>query len=132
VGAGVVAIWSESLVAHFPECASMACLVRKETGMHQRNYSRLAAVIFAIIPLLQLLRTLLAWEITLNGVAIPLYVSAMACFIAAVYGVTWLWRVAQVVRCRRWVATARKSRLTVALLADYFDFNARKATAYHP
>ena len=56
--------------------------------MDARNYSRLAAVIFAVIALLQLLRTLLAWEITLDGVPIPLFVSGIACFVAA--AMAWL------------------------------------------
>jgi hypothetical protein len=56
--------------------------------MDPRNYSRLAAVIFAIIALLQLVRVLLAWDVTLNGVAIPLFVSGMACFLAA--AMAWL------------------------------------------
>lgn len=56
--------------------------------MDPRSYSRLAAAIFAVIALLQLLRALLAWEITLNGVAIPIFVSGIACFIAA--AMAWL------------------------------------------
>jgi hypothetical protein len=56
--------------------------------MDPRNYSRLAAFIFAIIALLQLVRVVLAWEVTLNGVAIPLFVSGMACFFAA--AMAWL------------------------------------------
>jgi hypothetical protein len=59
-----------------------------ETVMDPRNYSRLAAVIFAIIAILQLLRALLAWEVTLNGVSIPIFVSGIACFIAA--AMAWL------------------------------------------
>ncbi len=66
--------------------------------MDPRNYSRLAAVIFAIIALLQLVRVVLAWDIMLNGVAIPLFVSGMACFLAAAmawlgFGASRKWRV---------------------------------------
>ena len=56
--------------------------------MDPRNYSRLAAAIFAIIALLQLLRAIFAWEVTLNGVAIPIFVSGIACFITA--AMAWL------------------------------------------
>jgi len=56
--------------------------------MDPRFYSRLAAVIFAVIGLVQLLRALFAWEVTLNGVPIPLFVSGMACFVAA--AMAWL------------------------------------------
>ena len=56
--------------------------------MEPRNYARLAAVIFAVIAVLQLLRAIFAWEVTLNGVAIPIFVSGIACFIAA--AMAWL------------------------------------------
>ena len=56
--------------------------------MDPRNYSRLAALIFALIAIVQLLRVLFAWEVTLDGVPIPLFVSGMACFIAA--AMAWL------------------------------------------
>ena len=56
--------------------------------MDPRNYSRLAAIIFAVIALLQLLRALFAWEVTLNGLPIPLFVSGIACFVAAI--MAWL------------------------------------------
>ena len=55
--------------------------------MDPKNYSRLAAVIFAIIALLQLVRVLLAWEIALN-VPIPLFVSGIAAFLAVM--MAWL------------------------------------------
>jgi len=56
--------------------------------MKPRFYSRLSAVMFAAIALAQLLRVLLAWEVTLNGVAIPLFVSGIACFLAG--AIAWL------------------------------------------
>ena len=56
--------------------------------MDPKNYSRLAAVIFAVIALLQLIRVVLAWDIMLNGVPIPLFVSGIACFLAA--AMSWL------------------------------------------
>ena len=62
--------------------------VRMESVMNPRFSSRLAAIIFGVIALVQLLRVLFAWEVTLNGVAIPLFVSGIACFFAA--AMAWL------------------------------------------
>ena len=56
--------------------------------MDPKNYSRLAAVIFATIAILQLIRIVLAWEVTLNGVPIPLFVSGIATFAGAM--MAWL------------------------------------------
>ena len=42
-----------------------------------------AVVIFLVIALLQLLRVVLAWEITVNGFPIPLWASVVACVVAA-------------------------------------------------
>ena len=56
--------------------------------MDPKNYSRLAAAIFAAIAILQLIRIVLAWEVTLNGVPIPLVVSGIATFAGAL--MTWL------------------------------------------
>ena len=46
--------------------------------MDAKSYSRLAAVIFAIIAILQLVRAVSGWEITLNGTSIPLWPSWLA------------------------------------------------------
>ena len=51
--------------------------------MDPKNHSRMAAVIFAIIAHLQVIRVLLAREITLNGIPIPLFASGIAVFVAA-------------------------------------------------
>jgi hypothetical protein len=50
--------------------------------MDARSYSRLAAIIFAIIAILQLVRALSGWELTLNGSAIPLWASWLAAVVA--------------------------------------------------
>jgi hypothetical protein len=50
--------------------------------MDAKSYSRLAAIIFAIIALLQLFRALAGWDITLNGAAIPLWASWLASVVA--------------------------------------------------
>jgi len=50
--------------------------------MDAQSYSRLAAVIFAIIAILQLVRAVSGWEITLNGTAIPLWPSWLTSVVA--------------------------------------------------
>jgi hypothetical protein len=56
--------------------------------MDPKNYSRLAAVVFGVIAVLQLVRVVLAWDVTLNGVPIPLFASGIAAFVAAI--MAWL------------------------------------------
>ena len=56
--------------------------------MDPKSYSRLAAVIFAIIAVLQLVRVVLAWDVILNEVPIPLFVSGIAAFVATI--MAWL------------------------------------------
>ena len=48
-----------------------------------KPFTLLAVVVFSVIALLQLLRVVLAWEITVNGFAIPLWVSVIACVVTA-------------------------------------------------
>ena len=56
--------------------------------MEAKSYARLAAVIFATIALLQLVRALSGWELTLSGVPIPVWPSWVACGVALV--LAWL------------------------------------------
>ena len=57
--------------------------------MTPQNYSRLAALIFAIVAVLQLVRALGGWPVTVGGtVSIPLWASWIACVVAAV--LAWL------------------------------------------
>jgi hypothetical protein len=56
--------------------------------MDAKSYSRVAAIIFAIIAILQLVRVLSGWEITLNGAAIPLWASWLASVVAG--ALAWL------------------------------------------
>ena len=49
-----------------------------------RPFTAIAVVVFSVIALLQLLRVVLAWEITVNGFAIPLWASVIACGVATV------------------------------------------------
>ena len=53
--------------------------------MDAKSYSRLAAAIFAVIALLQLVRAASGWEIVLNGMVIPVWASWIACGVAAVF-----------------------------------------------
>lgn len=46
--------------------------------MEAKSYALLAAVLFAIIGLLQLARAVLGWEIELNGAIVPVWVSWIA------------------------------------------------------
>ncbi len=48
----------------------------------KKPFTTIAVVIFSLVALLQLLRVLLGWEVTVNGVAIPLWASAVAVAIA--------------------------------------------------
>jgi protein-S-isoprenylcysteine O-methyltransferase Ste14 len=53
-----------------------------------RSYARLAGSIFALIALLQLVRALSGWDITLNNTSVPVWASWVACAIALV--LAWL------------------------------------------
>jgi len=48
-----------------------------------KPFTQLAVVVFALVGLLQLLRLLLGWEVTINGIAIPLWASGVAFVVAA-------------------------------------------------
>ena len=50
--------------------------------MTMRAFCTLAAAIFALIALLQLLRIVMGWSVTLNGVDVPLWVSWIAVAVA--------------------------------------------------
>jgi hypothetical protein len=50
--------------------------------MDAKSYSRVAAVIFALIAILQLFRVVAGWDITLNGAAVPLWASWLAAAVA--------------------------------------------------
>ena len=53
-----------------------------------KPFTTLAAVIFALIGLLHLLRLFLGWEVTIEGMAVPMWLSVLALAIAA--GLAWL------------------------------------------
>jgi hypothetical protein len=50
-----------------------------------------AVVVFSLVSLLQLLRLLMGWEVTINGSVIPLWASGIACVVAASLAVL-VWR----------------------------------------
>jgi hypothetical protein len=54
----------------------------------------IAVVVFSLVALAQLLRLVLGWEVTVNGVTIPLWASAIAFVIAGGLAVM-LWRDSQ-------------------------------------
>lgn len=57
--------------------------------MTAKNFSLLAAVIFAIVAVLQFARAISGWPVTLGTtISIPLWASWVACVVAA--GLAWL------------------------------------------
>jgi hypothetical protein len=56
-----------------------------------KPFTTIAVIVFALIALLQLLRVLFAWPVSVNGMAVPVWPSAIAFVVAAVLSVM-LWR----------------------------------------
>jgi hypothetical protein len=56
--------------------------------MTATNFSRLAAAIFVLIALAQLIRALAGWPATVAGITVPFWPSWIACVVAA--GLAWL------------------------------------------
>lgn len=50
--------------------------------MTAKSYSLLAAAIFTIVSLLQLLRAIMAWEITVGTTMVPVWLSWIAFLVA--------------------------------------------------
>ena len=48
-----------------------------------KPFTTIAAVIFALVAFLHLLRLFLGWEVTIQGTAVPMWVSALGLVIAA-------------------------------------------------
>jgi hypothetical protein len=57
----------------------------------ENAFATLAVVVFSLVALLQLLRVVLGWEVTINAFAIPLWASVIACVVAATLA-TMVWR----------------------------------------
>ena len=57
----------------------------------KKPFTITAVALFSLIALLQLLRFTLGWEVTVNGLTVPIWVSGIAFVIAAGLAVM-LWR----------------------------------------
>jgi len=56
-----------------------------------KPFTSIAIVVFALVAVLQLVRLLAAWPVTIDGVAIPLWASPIAAILAAALAYL-LWR----------------------------------------
>lgn len=56
-----------------------------------KPFTTIASLVFTLAALAQVLRLALGWEVTVGGVLIPLWVSAIACLLAATLAVM-VWR----------------------------------------
>ena len=56
-----------------------------------KPFTFLAVVVFALVAVVQLLRFVLGWPVTINGLAIPIWASAVLAIFAAALAVM-LWR----------------------------------------
>ena len=59
-----------------------------------KPFATLAVFFLGLLSALQLVRFLLGWEVLVNGVAIPLWASAIACIVAGGLAIM-LWREAR-------------------------------------
>jgi hypothetical protein len=57
----------------------------------KRPFTMIAIALFSLIALLQLLRFILGWEVTVNGVTVPVWASGIA-FVIAVGLAVMVWR----------------------------------------
>jgi len=57
----------------------------------KRPFTTVAVALFSLIALLQLLRFILGWEVTVNGLSVPVWASGVAFVIAAGLAVM-VWR----------------------------------------
>jgi hypothetical protein len=58
---------------------------------HPKPFTTIAVIVLALIALLQLLRFLLRWEVTLNGAVVPVWLSGIAFVVAGALAVM-VWR----------------------------------------
>jgi len=63
-------------------------LVEGRVVVNATSYSRLAATVFAVVALLQLIRALAGWPIMIADSMMPVWASWIACVVAA--GLAWL------------------------------------------
>jgi hypothetical protein len=57
----------------------------------KRPFTIIAIAVFSLIALLQLLRFILGWEVTVNGLSVPVWASGVAFVIAAGLAVMVWW-----------------------------------------
>ena len=69
--------------------AGRGCANRKQKVT--KPFTIVAVVVFSLIALLQLLRFILGWQVMVNGVTVPVWVSGIAFVIAAGLAVM-VWR----------------------------------------
>ncbi len=62
--------------------------------MTTKPFTRAAIVVFSLVAILQLVRVVLGWEVTVNGIFTPLWESTAACTIAVTLACM-LWREAR-------------------------------------
>ena len=63
-------------------------------GGHLKPFTTIAVVLLALMAVLQLLRLILGWEVTVNGLSVPVWLSAIAFVIAAALAIM-VWREAR-------------------------------------
>ena len=56
-----------------------------------KPFTAVAVFVFSLVALLQLLRVTLGWEVTVDGILIPIWASVIACVVAATLAFM-LWR----------------------------------------
>jgi hypothetical protein len=56
-----------------------------------KPFTAAAVAVFTLVALAQLLRIVLGWVVTVNGIVVPIWLSVLACAIAATLA-TMLWR----------------------------------------
>jgi len=56
-----------------------------------KPFTNIAIVVFALVAVVQLLRVALGWDVTVNGILIPVWASVIACVIAGTLAFK-LWR----------------------------------------
>ena len=59
-----------------------------------KPFTTTAVLVFSLVALLQVVRLVLGWEVTINGIHIPLWASAVAAVVAGTLAFT-VWREAR-------------------------------------
>jgi high-affinity Fe2+/Pb2+ permease len=71
------------VIADVRPLGAYGAAVDKRIPRMRKPFTIIAVVLLLVIALLQLLRFIMRWEVTLNGVSIPVWASAIACLVAA-------------------------------------------------